>query len=245
MSTDYNLIMRHTLEVRLEKRFFPFFDIKGKMIDFVLKKVDGQTIRWENNSSRFDVGNKDLSEIFYFGIANYGLQIEGVDSFESFSSKIDLLYSILETFDEYSPQTAIRIGTKSSILYHRQGKGFEAISQIFKNKFLVNDNEFEKATKTKIDDIGFSFDLNHKKGKAKIQTGPMKKDEAIIKVFGDHEKYKSFPQDNGIFFEIDYYQDDKDQIKQSAIKDIVKGNIENAQEIFEGFLNHFFNQSKK
>lgn len=244
MSTDYNLIMRHTLEVRLEKRFFPFFDIKGKMIDFVLKKVDGETIRWDSNSSRFDVGNKDLSEIFYFGIANYGLQIEGTDSFEEFKSKVDLIYSILETFAEYNPQSIARIGTKSSILYHRQGKGVDAITQIFKNRFLTNNNEFEKAVKSKIDDIGFSFDLKHKNGKAKIQTGPMKKDEAILKVFGDHEKYKSFPQESGIFFEIDFYQDDKEEIKKATAKEMIKSNIQNLEEVFEGFLGYFFDKNK-
>jgi len=244
MSTDYNLIIRHTLEIRLEKRFFPFFDIKGKMIDFVLKKIDGQTIRWENNSSRFDIGNKDLSEIFFFGIANYGLQIEGVDNFEVLKSKVDLLYSILDTFGEYNPQSIVRIGTKSSILYHRQGKGFDAITQIFKNRFLTSDSDFEKAVKSKIDDIGFSFDLVHDEGKAKIQTGPMTKLEAMAKVFGDHEKYSTFPKDNGIFFEIDFYRDDKDEIKTLNPKDVVKKNIENLEEIFEGFLSYFFSKSK-
>lgn len=211
----------------------------------MIQKMDGQTIRWENNSSRFDVGNKDKTEIFYFGIANYGLQIEGVDNFQIFKDKINSLYSMLEMFGEYNPKLALRIGVKSSILYHRNGRSFDAISQIFKNRFLVSSAEFEKCTKTKIADIGFSFDLTNKNGKAAVQTGPMKKEEAIIKIFGENEKYNSFSKESGIFFEVDFYQDDEDQITKSNPKDIAIQNIENMEQIFEGFLIHFFAKDKE
>lgn len=237
--------MRHTLEVRLENRFFPFFDLKGRMIDFALDRFDGKNVRWQNNSTRFDIGNQDLSEIYFFGISNYGVQIEAVDTFDAFREKVKQLYIALEAFSDYSPSSFVRIGTKSTILYSRQGKGFESLKQLFQNNFVKEDLSFEKKTHVKIKDVGFVFDLEHENGKAKVHTGPMQRTQALTTTaFRNHKKYGDFDRDSGIFFEIDFYQDDKNILNTEDPQILANRNIDSAEAIFEGFLDYFFNKTE-
>lgn len=228
--------MRHILEIRFKNRAFSFVDTRGKLIDFLIKEGNFEQIKL--SPGRIDVSTKDLSEFFFFSIENFGFQVEAIENFDFFKSKIDLLFSFVDNYKEYKINDVIRIGTKSCILCHIKGKNFDDLKNIFRNKMFKGSDEIEKKTNSKLLDYAFSSDLTNDDGKANILMGPVTKEEVIQKHFGNHEKYNNFNKKNGIYIEIDYSQDQESQIKNDKLKEQAKANVDNIKKLYEGILSY-------
>jgi hypothetical protein len=241
---DYRIIARHTLEVRLKNKIFSFLDFKGKMIDSLVKETGYENIRFENNGSRIDLVSDDFSEAFFFSISNFGFQIEGAENFEVFKVKVNKFFSLLNNFSEYDFSSIIRIGTRSSILCHKKNKNYDVVKQTYKDLMFKDYAKIEKKMGSRVLDLGYILsDMEKDGGKLHITTGPMTKDEAIQKIFGEHEKYSNFKSGHGVFYDIDYYKDDfNEDMSKEDIKKLALSNIDTLKETFEGFIDYFFNE---
>lgn len=231
--------MRHVLEVRFAKRSFSFMDYRGELIDFLAKRLNGENIRFTDNGTRADIAIKDLSKVFFVSYENFGLQIDGSESFEDFSNFSKTLIETLKFFEKYKPNSITRIGTRSSILFHPKGYDFETIKQKYKDIIFTNYKDMETETNTQMIDLGCDFDLKKNDDDVHITMGPVKKDEAIKKYFKNSEHYEKLIRD-GIFFDIDYAKNFGN--KPFSIEEIEKeitDNIKNIDEIFSGFLIYF------
>jgi len=235
MKNKYTLLMRHILEIRFKNKTFSFIDTKGKMIDFLIKEGGFEQVKIA--LGRIDVSTKDLLEFFFFSIENFGFQLEAVDNFDVFKSKIDVLFSFIEKYKEYKFNDVIRLGTKSYILCHVKGKNFDELKEIFRGKLFKSADDIEKKTNFKLLDYAFISDLTNNEGKVNVLMGPTTKEEVIKKYFNNNEKYNSFDKKNGIYLEIDYYQDNK-QVKNDKLKEQAITNIDTIKKLYEGILSY-------
>lgn len=244
---EEKVIMQHILEVRLKKRLFSFTDFSGKMVDFMIKKLGVEQIRLNGNGSRFDLATNNLEYLYFFSFENFGFQAEMQDSFEDFSDKVKEFISALEEFPDYRwSDGLVRIGTKSTILYHRKFDNFSTIKQAYKD-LLVNDHQkISELTKSTILDTAYTFDLERETCKANVTTGPVTRDEAISRFFGGKKEYENkFNKDNGMLLTIDVSGNkttDISDLKQLEVQISVQ--INDIKEIFNGFKTYFANNNE-
>lgn len=243
---EYRIIARHTLEIRLKNKLFSFLDFRGKLIDFLVKETGYENIRYATNGSRVDLVSNDFSEAIFFSISNFGFQIEGAEDFEVFKIRVNKLFSLLNKFDDYQFGAVVRIGTKSSILCHKKNKNYDVIKQLYKDLMFKDYAKIEKKMGSKVLDLGYVLtDMEKGEGKLHVTTGPMSKEEAIQKIFGEHEKYSNFKNAHGVFYDIDYYKEDLDEnLSREDIKKVSLANIDELKETFEGFIDYFFNSQQ-
>jgi hypothetical protein len=243
MAKKDTIIIKHILEIRLKKRIFSFLDFRGELVDFLLDKTGFERIKISDNGARIDVVSKDLSEIFFFSLENFGLQIDGAEDFDSFRNQTNKIFNLIQEYGNYSIGDVVRIGTKSSIFCHIPGGSFEGTKQKYIDLMLCGSKKIEEKSELELKDIAFTFmDLQEKngsKGKAHITTGPATKEEVIEKFFGKNEKYLNFSKENGIYYEIDYYQPEEKNLTQEQLRQQVLSNINAVEKKFNGFLSLF------
>lgn len=230
--------MRHIIEIRLKNRVFGFIDIKGDLIDFLIKETKYENVKLAQN--RIDVASKDLSEAIFFSWENFGFQIDAVDDFKSFKVKNNTLFSLLKKYGKYNFNNVLRIGTKSSILIHQKGKGIEAIKEKYKELFFKNNKKLEENIGFNLTDVGYFFqDLEKNGNKLNLLSGPVTKAEAINRFFDGKEKYKTYSKENGIYIDIDFYQLEEQEINDlDQLKDKIDKNIDSIEKIFQGFMKY-------
>lgn len=232
------VIMRHIMEVRFAKRAFSFMDYRGELIDFLASRLNGENIRFAENGTRADIAIKDLSKIFFVSYENFGLQIDGAESFKDFSDFSTTLIKILSLFDKYKPDFVARIGTRSSILFHPKEYNFETVKEKYKDIIFTNYKDMEAKTNTRVIDLGCAFDLKRNDDDIHVAMGPVRKDEAVRKYFRNSGHYDKFTRD-GIFFDIDFAKNlSNEPFVMANVEKEVKCNINNVEEIFNGFLTY-------
>ena len=244
--SDYTIIMRNILEVRLKEKQFAFLDYRGKFIDFLTENYKGEKIKYLNNGGRIDIATKDLKEVFFFGVENFGFQMEAVKDFGLFKSQIEKIFRIIKEFDEYKFKNIVRIGVKSFIYCHKKGKGFEAVRDNYKNKMFKDCGVYEKISTSKIVDFGYLFnDVEINDSKASVMTGPVKESEAILKFFNDPEDYADAKK-AGFMYIIDcFVNDPKEKSTNEELKSIALKNVENIEKSFNGFKDFIFEEEKE
>ncbi len=230
--------MRHIIEVRLKNRLFRFIDIKGDLIEFLIKETKYENVKLAQN--RIDVASKDLSEAIFFSWENFGFQIDAVDDFKSFKEKNHILFSVLKKYGKYNFSKVLRIGTKSSILIHQKGKGIDVIKEKYKELFFKNNKKLEENIGFNLTDVGYFFqDLEKNGNKLNLLSGPVTKTEAINRFFDGKEKYKTYSKENGIYLDIDFYQLEEQEISDlDKLKDKIDKNIDSIEKIFQGFMKY-------
>lgn len=244
--SDYTIKMRNVLEIRLKERRFSFFDYRGKLIDFLIENYGGKKIKYLNNGGRIDVATEDLKEVFFFGAENFGSQFEAIDNFDKFKDQINKTFKIIEEFELYKFKNIVRIGLKSYIYCHKDGRGEEAVKGFYKEKMFKDSSFFEKISTSKIVDLGYSFaDVEINDSKANIMTGPVGKEEALAKFFENREDYNDVKKP-GIIYIIDCYNTDvKEGLENDEIKEIAIKNVDNIEKSFNGFRDYIFEKIEK
>jgi hypothetical protein len=235
---------RHIMEVKLDNRIFSFIDYKGFLVDFLVKETDGHRIRLQEQ--RIDIADKgNFSRSVFFSWENFGFQIEAKD-FEGFHSFVDQFFGWMQKFGKYNFGTLVRIGTKSTIFYHKKGKSFEGVKDIYKSRLLKDHSEWEKNVGAKINDVAYTVELKQGDGAdVRLVIGPMTFDEAMQKGFDRKDEYQAlgFKDDHsGIFMDIDVYQTGKFDVNFAQLAEKVHGNINVIEKHMEGFVSYFFKQ---
>lgn len=234
------MIIKHILEIRLTKRVFSFMDFKGELLDFLVKNLRADKVRFANTGTRIDVTSDDLLNVFFISYENFGLQIDGVESFDNFKEQVKKLFEVIKLFDKYKFDSVIRIGTKSSILYHKSGDSYDTLQQRYKDFVFGNYKAMEEKTGTQLSDVAYTFELKRGTGIANVLTGPVTKEEAMQKFFGRGQRYEKFDVNNGFFFDIDFAKNgDKKISSLDELSEEVNDNIKNIEEILAGFLTYF------
>lgn len=237
------IVMRHILEVRLSKRLFSFLDFKGEMIDFFADKFEAPQMKLYANGVRFDLASDDLAKLYFFSHENFGFQIDASQSFDSFRSFVNTFIEALKTFPKYKwTGEVVRLGTKSSILYHRKGDSFESLKQSYKDMVLKDYQRIAELTKSDIVDTAHIFDLKVSTGNANVLTGPVTKEKAIHKFYGGQEKlYKdTFDKNNGLMFSIDVANTEPLKLQDlDALKEQINKQINDIETVFNGFKTQF------
>ncbi len=201
--------MQHVLEVRLKRRLFSFMDFRGRMVEVMTQSFGADKIKLGNNGTRFDLADSKIENVYFFGVANFGFQSELQTSLESFTAMVEKFTEALEGFSDYRISNGlVRIGTKSTILYHRRGDNLSTIKQAYLNLLRKSPDEFSELTGSKVVDTGYAFDVSLGENKASISTGPVSMEEAQRRVFqGTHAKEYAnlFGKDNGMLLSIDVF----------------------------------------
>jgi hypothetical protein len=238
-----NLIIRHTLEIKLKQRFFGFVDFRGEMTDFFVKQLKLDNVRI--TGARIDIASEDSSEFFFFGYENFGLQLEASNSFEEFKEAIEKLFSALDAFKKYNLSEIIRLGVRSSIMYQIKSRNHQEIKNWYSELMFSSYDRIEKITGGKIFDTGFVLDVSKGKGNAHIITGPVSKAESLTKYFGNNVNYQRQIPDNGFYIDIDFGRTDMTTVSNLAeLKRESFEGVKNIEEIFTGFLNGFKTDEK-
>lgn len=233
-----NLIARHVLEIRLKNRSLSFMDFKGEMGDFIIKKMGWNKLKV--TGTRVEITNDDLSKIFFFSWENFGLQIEASKNFDEFNEYVKKLFEIIKDFKRYKIDDIARLGTKSSVFYHRKNMSFEGTKQIFKNIMFKDVSSLETKMGGNIIDTGiFALDIDCDKSKINFTSGAMQKNEVIEKIF-QNNLYDDFIKDNGIYFDFDLYLQAFTPENIHSIEEKVLENIKAIEEKMGGFLEYFF-----
>lgn len=215
-------------------------DFKGEFLDFLVKNLDGDSVRFGNAGTRIDVASADLLNVFFVSYENFGLQIDGVESFDEFKIQVKKLFDAIKLFDKYKFDSVVRIGTKSSILYHKKGDSYQTLQQRYKDFVFGNYKAMEEKTGAQLSDVAYTFDLKRGTGVANVLTGPVTKEEAIQKFFGRGKRYEEFDINNGFFFDIDFAKNGQKSISSlDELTQEVNDNIKNTEEILAGFLAYF------
>ncbi|MCK5061854.1 hypothetical protein KAR28_04855 [Candidatus Parcubacteria bacterium] len=240
--SDYNMIMRNVVEIRLKERVFSFLDFRGSFIDFLARNYDFEKIKYLNNGNRIDVAKSDVSEMMFFGVENFGFQIEEIKDFEIFKGEVKKIFKILDEYGKYRFNNIVRVGAKSTIYCNKKNKSIEALKTIYKNKMFKDCFEFEKISSSKVVDFGHSFsDVEFKNSKASIMTGPIEATEAVMKFFDNSEKYLNNIKKPGFMYVIDSFSTDfSEEINNSKLVEIIDENIDNTQKSFEAFREFLF-----
>lgn len=240
-------IMQHTFEVRLKNRLFSFLDIKGELIDFMLQEPDLDLVRVSNQGTQIEIASNDLSKLYFFSHEHFGCQLEGSEKFSDLSNEGNKVLDALARFNKYKANNTVRIGTKTTIFHHRRGDNLENLKRAYKSLMFSGYNHIEQITGGEVYDVGLGyFDMKHGGGIGSIMTGPVAKEEAITKFFGDHDVYRKFDRSNGLLFQVDYGQHKNisiEDIKKDLSPLLVEG-VTNAEEIFKGFLQYFNEESR-
>lgn len=238
-----HIIARHTLEVRLKNRSLSFMDFKGEMGDFVLKKMAWNQLKV--TGVRLDITNENFSEILFFSWENFGIQIEAQEDFDGFKTKIKKLFEILNEFKKYQCVDIARLGTKSSIYYHKNGMSFDGLKEIYKNIMFKDVSILEKDMGAKITDTGIiAVDMKSDDEDINFTTGPMEKEEIITKIF-QNKLYDGFQYGNGIYFDIDVFKKDLGALTLKELEERALKNIESIEAKLAGFLSYFSGVNKK
>lgn len=244
MEKGDQLVVRHIMEIRLDNRIFSFIDYKGFLVDFLIKETDGQQIKLAEQ--RVDVANKNLSQSVFYSWENFGFQVEAKTDFESFHKFTDQFFAWMLKFGKYKPDTVVRIGTRSMVFYHKKGKSFQGIKDIYKNRMMKDHVELEKKIGSKINDVAYTAELKKNGDGADVRMvlGPMTFAEVMAKHFGlGRDIYSSlgFNADHsGIFMDIDLSQNGKFDYSLQQLAEAVHKNIEVMEKHMEGFISYFF-----
>lgn len=241
MTNKDSVIMRHILEIRFSKRQFAFRDFCGKLADYLVEKTKFDKIRFAD--IRIDAVSDDLREAYFLSWENFGLQVDSVETFDVFNEKVKKLIEIVNSFDEYQKENIYRIGTRSSILFHRKGESLDVLKQRFKNKMANNSQELEKAIGLKISDVGYTYDMESENHQSHLLLGPVTKQEAIQKFFGKNSYGDLFKNDHGIYYEIDLFKENKEEFDFSQIEELVSENISAIETGFNEFIKYFYQEA--
>ncbi|GMX57865.1 MAG: hypothetical protein YFSK_1950 [Candidatus Yanofskyibacterium parasiticum] len=234
------IIIKHIIEIKLFKRMFSFSNFHGELTDFFIKNLGVDKIRSVVDGSRIDVATNDLKKVFFASYENFGLQIEGANSFDEPVSEVNRFLESLKSFGKYEFDSVNRIGTKSLVFCHIKGKNLDDIKEIYRKNIFINQKIMEEKINAELYDFAYSFDIKNEHGIANIQTGPATKEEAIKKFFGGNNCYEEFSKGSGLFFSIDFGKNEKkDNMLMDSLKEEVADSFENIEKIFNGFLNYF------
>lgn len=234
------LTIQHILEVRLKRRYLKFLDKKGKLLTELLTALELDEFRI--GIDRIELVTDDRRIMYFMSSGNFGLQIDNSETFDEFKNESQKLAVNIKKIKDFQPEL-LRLGTKSSIYYHRKGCGFNEIKEMFERKLLPKVSELEKLLGGKQIDIGLPVHFSSDKANFNIVSGPMKKDQAINESFRKNESlYKSLP-DSGLFFAIDLFQLAPTQINYDELEDKIIENIELIDKKFNSFKNWLFKES--
>lgn len=228
-------IYQHILEVRLKSLKPSFIDDRGKLTEFLLKKLPNVD-KFRISQDRIDILNKKDNINYFITVANFGLQIENLDSWQEFKTIVSNLFDILSKNGLYTPEDFVRIGLKTQLMTHKKGQNFELIKEAFEKK-LFNLSDLETNLRAKVTDVGFPINFESKDSNFNIIAGPMKKQQALEQYFTrGNVGYDSGLPDSGIFFSIDYYQLNPSIKKLSDIKSYAISSIDKSMGEFKLFI---------
>lgn len=198
------IIFQHILEIRLKSLNVAFIDYRGIIAEKLISNL-GTVDKFRITGDRVDLLTKDNKINYFITISNLGFQIENTSSFNDFRNYSKLFLESIEKIAEYQPKDFVRIGTKTQLLVHEKGQGFDQAKDYF-NKKLISMASLEKSLNGNLIDIGFPLNFESKEGCFNIITGPMKKTQALEQFFQKRGvDYENSLPDNGLFFSIDFF----------------------------------------
>jgi len=233
-------VMRNLLEVRFKRRLFSFINFNGQFIDHLVKTTGFQNIHIPS-ANRIEIANDSFTKIYFFTWENFGFQLEGNTKIEQFGKEVNHLFNSFKDFSLYDISEIKRIGTKSSILNYTKDDTFQELQKIFRKKLFTSFETFEKKSGSKLIELGYFLnDYSSDDGKFNMLTGPVTKEEALMKFFHNNEIYKAFSEECGIYMDIDYFQDKEETINSEDIKTRILQNIVGIEKKVEAFLEYFY-----
>jgi hypothetical protein len=237
------IIMRHTLEIRLKKRLFGFMDYRGRMIDHMSDRLKTNQIRMRSDGTRFDLADDELKNLYFYSYENFGFQVEASDDFEDFRRFVNKFIADIKTFPDYIwTEGLARIGTRTSILYHRRYDSIQTVTKAYQELILTNHGKISELTKSEIFDTAHNFEMKINNNTVSVQTGPVTREEGISKFFDNKLKLynNKFNKDNALYFSIDVSGNNPDEVDDfEMLQKKIESQISDIETIFTGFKAYF------
>lgn len=236
----YSSTMRLVLEIRFFKKQFSFIDHLGMTTDKLTKELDMEKVSIKN--SRIDLASDNLDKIFFFTVENTGIQIEAANNLDVLQKSIEQLETLANK-KLVDINSVARIGVKASTLTHCKGKGFDATKQLLTNHLFSGLPAFNKSIGIKSNDVGYILqDAEIENYKIHSQIGPVSFEEAASRFFDQkNELYQGFGYDNGLFVDIDVFDDTINYEPQlSELFGQIRDQVETIEKIHEKILKFVF-----
>lgn len=245
MGKQKTFTARHILEIRHTKKTFNFLDYYGELVDHLLNTTGFDKIKVEKSGARVEVVSDNLDETYFFSFENFGFQIEAKDDFQSFNDTTIKILKIIEDFPKYRLRDVIRIGTKSTVFCNIPSRSEDGIKQLFFNKLFANKDRFESNTGLKVEDIAFLYlDTKNDGIQSHITTGPSNLEEVIARYLPKVDLYLPFGKKSGVFYEIDAYSENLEDVTLEKIKSQVEKQIALIEKSFTGYMSLFNDKTK-
>lgn len=226
--------IQHIFEVRLKKRYLTLIDSKGKLLSKLLKELGIDKFRVDDN--RIEVISDDLRKMYFLSTGNFGFRLDSFDNFEIFKTESNRLLKILYTIEDFNPEI-LRLGTKSTIFYHKKGLGFDSIRNTFREKIYPQINKIEEVFGGEEIDVGMLINFKEGNTRFDVKSGPIKKSQLLREtVYAENSGVYESLADSGLFLSIDLSRTEEG-LTYKTLKEKIEENVNKIEEKYNSFKN--------
>ncbi|MBI2589342.1 hypothetical protein HYW35_04045 [Candidatus Saccharibacteria bacterium] len=234
-------VSRLVVEIRREKNWFHFNDIRGSLVD--LAGTHGfEKIKMSEGA--FTVISGDSQHKIFMSTASVGIQVDAIQKIDEAENLLETLYKLLESNFLNKSFGNVRLGTKITTLFSPKTQDINKVKRLFRDKLMKNYIDVEDSLGVDIDDYAFeSFDAKYNGRSLNFTLGPVTTEEAVGKFF--HEKLYSekFDAKTAYFAEFDLFITELKIKKISEIKENISKNMSYLGELQNNFEGVFSNGS--
>jgi len=227
------IISEHIFELRYEP-FGTLLDIRGTIADEIKKQLDFK--HWFITENRIDFrdnedGGREMAFISFRNLGYVSLRPPTKNYFQDKSARF--MKEILK-IENFKMNPIHRIGIRSMFVI-TYGDKFESLKDLFGQKTLSRETDFEKLFEAKIFDNGISMIFRSGDSFFKIVSGPMEKEQmkGFLRIHDDLPEV-------GLFFDIDNYKKDLGEIDEREISSLIKNFSEKSWLRLESFKTLIF-----
>lgn len=245
--SEFQILGRHIFEFRYDP-IISFNDWKGALAEHLIHKLNFNGFRLIEN--RIDLINPDERDFQVFvSMQNTGVLIENNSNFPNVKDKILKFLSALSEFEKFKPKKIVRFGFRSNFFKQKKGTSFSQIKEAFEEHIIFLNKSPYNNFEEKIVDIGLPINFKGEKYNFNIVHGPMEQSQAVGQFFNNIFVYrdnfgkpKDFVPKQGLFFDIDVFKIDEEEISYDNLKEKTSEFADVANNKFEIISNELFSK---
>jgi len=173
-------------------------------------------LEWQIIENRLDVFDKENKDTCFVAFKNAGFMSHNPPTANYFPDQaVKFCRLVLELEGFGSPLFVIRIGVRSRFYSAFEGS-FKELFNRYSTRFATLTDEAKKILDAKLIDIGCPVNFEDEHGRFNTSSGPMEDEQARV-FFSQAEHLAKV----GLFFDIDYWQRPKKELKNANILELI------------------------
>jgi len=233
---------RLVVEVRREKNWFHFNDVKGLLVD-ASASLGFEKIKLTEGA--FTVATPDERKKIFMSTANLGIQCEAFGDLDQTSELLDDLFKLINENKLFeSLKSVSRVGTKLTTLYSPRTEDFNKVKRRFRDKLMKNYIDVEDELGVSLNDYAFeSFNAKYENRDLSLLLGPVTIEEAIARFFQESFYLADFGVKTGYLADFDLSLSSKKISSVSQLRELLDKNIDYLRQLKGNFEDTFSNVS--